>query len=52
MEHANHHLGEAQDHAVRLMEHIREHYPDEAAELEQVEDGEGVQPVPDHEGSG
>lgn len=52
LEHTDHHLEEAQDHLLRLMEHIREHYPKEAAELDTVEQAEGVQPMPEHDGGG
>lgn len=47
MEHAHHHLEEAQDHLTRLVQHIRDHYPKEAAELETVEKAEGYQPADD-----
>lgn len=52
LEHTDHHLAEAQDHLLRLMDHVREHYPKEAAELDTVEQAEGVQPAPEHDSGG
>jgi len=37
LDHASHHLAETQDHLKRLMDHIKEHYPQEAAELKKLE---------------
>lgn len=36
LEHALVHQGEAQDHLERLMEHLRQHYPGVAAELDRL----------------
>lgn len=49
LEHADHHLDEAQDHLSRLLKHFRENYPSIAKELDNIDkatDGtDGVHPV-------
>lgn len=42
LEHATHHLGEVQDHLKRLVDHVREHYPDVSAQLGKLEKVEVV----------